>query len=68
MRPAGLPAEAELAMVWLRVAEQVLSDVELEARWWEPARRTPAESPSGLPTALTVDYRWNRPAQAGSPV
>jgi hypothetical protein len=61
-----MPPEAELLIIRLRVRESVLNDPELEARWWGPLRRDPAERPPGVPNVLKVDYRWNRPALAGS--
>jgi hypothetical protein len=62
-----MPSEAELAMIRLRVAEQVLSDPAWDRRWWGPLRRNPVERPQGFPNILKVNYRWNQPAQAGSP-
>jgi hypothetical protein len=61
-----MPEAAELAIVRLRVAEQVLNDPDWKQRWWAPARRNPAERPKDFPNALKVDYRWNQPAAAGS--
>lgn len=60
-----MPAEAELVMIRLRVAEQVLNDPALERNWWGPARRSPAERPKDLPTVLKFNYHWTRPAFAG---
>jgi hypothetical protein len=60
-----LPAAAEMVLIRLRVTEKLLGDPELDARWWGPARRNPADPPKDLPTVLQVDYRWNRSAHAG---
>jgi hypothetical protein len=61
-----MPPEVELVIARMRAAEQVLSDPVLESRWWGRLRRNPAERPRDVPTVLKVNYRWNRPAVAGS--
>lgn len=54
-----LPPEAELALIRLRVTEQVLADPAWDAKWWGPLRRNPTERPAGFPNVSQVEYRWN---------
>ena len=60
---AQMPPDAELAMIRMKVAEQVLSDPDWDRKWWEPLRRNPDRPPAGFPNLLKVDYRWNLPAR-----
>jgi hypothetical protein len=61
-----MPPEAELAIVQLRVTEQILNDPAWERKWRGPLRWVLTIRPTDFPTVLKVDYRWNQPATAGA--
>jgi hypothetical protein len=56
-----MPRELERDFFRMRIMEILLSDPELEHRWWAPMRKDPSCRPAGLREWLNVDYHCKDP-------